>query len=75
MEHYGYEKTKASVMESLRKLKTDYLNLCLLHQPFSDAYGAYRALKELYDAGIIRAIGISNFVFFSNGRRKKKVIS
>lgn len=61
IEHYGYEQTKASVMESLRKLKTDYLDLVLLHQPFSDAYGAWRALEELYDEGIIRAIGISNF--------------
>lgn len=61
IEHYGYEHAKASVMESLRKLKTDYLDLVLLHQPFSDAYGAWRALEELYDEGIIRAIGISNF--------------
>lgn len=61
VEHYGYEKAKASVQESMRKLKTDYLDLCLLHQPFSDYYGAWRALEELYDAGKIRAIGISNF--------------
>ena len=61
IEHYGYEQTKTSVAESLRKLKTDYLDLVLLHQPFSDAYGAWRALEELYDEGKIRAIGISNF--------------
>lgn len=61
IEHYGYEETKASVMESMRKLKTDYLDLCLLHQPFADYYGAWRALEELYDEGKIRAIGISNF--------------
>lgn len=61
VEHYGYEAAKASVQESMRKLKTDYLDLVLLHQPFSDAYGAYRALEEFYDEGIIRAIGISNF--------------
>lgn len=61
IEHYGYENTKASVMESMRKLQTDYLDLCLLHQPFSDAYGAYRALEDLYEEGKIRAIGISNF--------------
>lgn len=61
VEHYGYEAAKASVLESLRKLKTDYLDLCLLHQPFADYYGAWRALEELYDAGKIRAIGISNF--------------
>lgn len=61
IEHYGYENAKKSVEESMRKLKTDYLDLVLLHQPFSDAYGAYRALEELYEAGKIRAIGISNF--------------
>ncbi len=61
VEHYGYEQAKASVLESMRKLQTDYLDLVLLHQPFSDAYGAYRALEELYDAGKLRAIGISNF--------------
>lgn len=61
IEHYGYEKTKASVLESMRKLKVDYLDLCLLHQPFNDIYGAYRALEDLYDEGKIRAIGISNF--------------
>ncbi len=61
VEHYGYEETKASVLESMRKLRTDYLDLCLLHQPFSDYYGAWRALEELYEAGKIRAIGVSNF--------------
>lgn len=61
IEHYGYEAAKASVLESMQKLQVDYLDLCLLHQPFNDTYGAYRALEELYDAGKIRAIGISNF--------------
>lgn len=61
IEHYGYEQTKASIQESMRKLQTDYIDLALLHQPFSDAYGAWRALEELYEAGFIRAIGISNF--------------
>ena len=61
IEHYGYENAKKSVEESMRKLKTDYLDLVLLHQPFADAYGAYRALEELYKEGKIRAIGISNF--------------
>ena len=61
VEHYGYEQAKASVMESMRKLQTDYLDLVLLHQPFSDTYGAYRALEELYAEGKIRAIGVSNF--------------
>lgn len=61
IDHYGYEECKASVEDSLRKLKTDYLDLCLLHQPFSDYYGAYRALEELYAEGKIKAIGVSNF--------------
>lgn len=61
IEHYGYEPTKSSVFQSMDKLRTDYLDLVLLHQPFSDTYGAWRALEELYEAGKIRAIGISNF--------------
>lgn len=61
IEHYGYEETKASVLESMRKLQVEYLDLCLLHQPFNDVYGAYRALEDLYLEGKIRAIGISNF--------------
>ena len=61
IDNYGYEKTKQSVLNSMKKLKTDYLDLVLLHQPFSDYYGAYRALEELYKAGKIRAIGVSNF--------------
>lgn len=61
IEHYGYEQTKKSVLESMRKLRTDYLDLVLLHQPFSDYYGAYRALEDLYDEGKLRAIGVSNF--------------
>lgn len=61
LEHYGYDECRASVLESMRKLQVDYLDLCLLHQPFSDVYGAYRALEDLYDEGKIRAIGISNF--------------
>lgn len=58
---FGYEKAKASVEESLRKLQTDYLDLVLIHQCLSDYYSAYRALEDLYDEGKIRAIGISNF--------------
>ena len=61
VEHYGYEECKKSVLESLKKLKTDYIDLMLLHQPFSDYYGAWRALEELYKEGKLRAIGISNF--------------
>ena len=61
IEHYGYEETKKSVFESLQKLKSNYIDLILLHQPFGDYYGAWRALEDLYAQGIIRAIGISNF--------------
>lgn len=61
VEHYGYEEAKTSVLESLRMLKTNYIDLMLLHQPFSDYYGAWRALEELYEEGKIRAIGVSNF--------------
>lgn len=61
IDNYGYEKCKKSVLESLKKLKTDYLDLMLLHQPFADYYGAYRALEDLYEEGKIRAIGVSNF--------------
>lgn len=61
IDNYGYDKTKASVLESIKKLKVDYLDLVLLHQPFGDYYGSYRALEELYKEGKIRAIGVSNF--------------
>ena len=57
----GYEKAKASIEESLRKLKTDYIDLMLIHQPFGDYYGTYRAMEEAYKAGKLRAIGVSNF--------------
>ena len=59
--NYGYEKAKASIDESLRKLGTEYIDLMLLHQPFCDRYGAYRALEEAYKEGKLRAIGVSNF--------------
>lgn len=61
VEHYGYEETKKSVYESMKKLQTEYIDLMLLHQPFADYYGAYRALEELYQEGILKAIGVSNF--------------
>ena len=58
----GYEKAKASIDESLRKLRTDYIDLMLVHQPFNDYYGTYRAMEEAYRAGKLRAIGVSNFM-------------
>lgn len=59
--NYGYDNCKKSVLESMKKLKVDYLDLILLHQPFGDYYGAYGALEDLYEEGKIRAIGVSNF--------------
>ena len=61
IEHYGYEEAKKSVLLSMEKLQTSYLDLVLLHQPFADYYGAYRALEDLYKDGKLRAIGVSNF--------------
>lgn len=61
IDNYGYENCRKSVEESLKKLQTDYIDLMLLHQPFADYYGAYRALEDLYHEGKIRAIGVSNF--------------
>lgn len=60
IESYGYEACRESVLRSLDKLRTDYLDLMLIHQPFGDTYGAWRALEELYKEGKLRAIGISN---------------
>ena len=57
----GYERAKASIDESLRKLQTDYIDLLLIHQPFSDYYGTWRAIEEAYKTGKLRAIGVSNF--------------
>lgn len=57
----GYEKAKASIEESLRKLQMDYVDLLLIHQPFGDYYGTYRAMEEAYKLGKARAIGVSNF--------------
>ena len=57
----GYEKAKASIDESLRKLGTGYIDLLLIHQPFNDYYGTWRAMEEAYRAGKLRAIGVSNF--------------
>lgn len=57
----GYEKAKASIDESLKKLQMDYIDLLLIHQPFNDYYGTWRAMEEAYKAGKLRAIGVSNF--------------
>lgn len=59
--NYGYDKAKASIEESLSRLRTDYIDLILLHQPFCDRYGAYRALQDAYREGKVRAIGVANF--------------
>ena len=57
----GYERTKKAFERSLHRLQLDYLDLYLIHQPFGDVYGAWRAMEELYREGRIRAIGVSNF--------------
>ncbi len=57
----GYENARKSIDESLKKLKTDYVDLLLIHQPFGDYYGSYRAMEEAYKQGKVRAIGVSNF--------------
>ena len=57
----GYEKAKASIESSLKKMKLDYLDLVLIHQPVNDYYGTYRAMQDLYKEGKIKAIGVSNF--------------
>ncbi len=57
----GYEGAKKSFEASLKKLQLDYLDLYLIHQPFGDVYGEWRAMQELYKEGKVRAIGVSNF--------------
>ncbi|MFR6072510.1 MAG: aldo/keto reductase [Faecalitalea cylindroides] len=61
IDNYGEGKTYDSVVESLKRLQTDYLDLILLHQPVGDYYAAYRDLEKLYEEGKVRAIGVSNF--------------
>ena len=80
LSNFGYEACKASVEESLRKLQTNYIDLVLLHQPYGDTYGAWRALEEFYEAGTIKAIGISNFyadrmVEFANFNRIRPMVN
>jgi 2,5-diketo-D-gluconate reductase A len=57
----GYERAKQAFERSLQRLQLEYLDLYLIHQPFGDVYGAWRAMEELYRAGRIRAVGVSNF--------------
>lgn len=57
----GEEKAAASIDESLKKLQSDYIDLLLIHQPFGDYYGTYRAMEKAHKAGKVRAIGVSNF--------------
>ena len=61
VEDQGYESTKVAFEKSLERLQTDYLDLYLIHQPFGDYYGSWRAMEELYKEGKIKAIGVSNF--------------
>ena len=61
VDNFGYEKTKQSLDESLKRLQTNYIDLILIHHPFSDYYGAYKALEEYRKDGKIRSIGVSNF--------------
>lgn len=58
---YPYDKAKAQIDEALSKLGTDYIDLMLLHQPYGDVYGAYRAMEDAMKEGKLRAIGVSNF--------------
>lgn len=61
VQHAGFERTQQAIDESLRRLKLDYLDLYLIHQPFGDVHGAWRAMQEAYLAGKLRAIGVANF--------------
>lgn len=57
----GYERTQQAIEKSLRRLRLDYLDLYLIHQPFGDVHGSWRAMEDAYRAGKLRAIGVSNF--------------
>lgn len=61
VQHTGYEKTKEAFERSLEKLQLDYLDLYLIHQPYGDIHGSWRAMEDLYQEGKVRAIGVSNF--------------
>ena len=61
LSNYGYDECKNSVYRSLERLNLDYIDLVLLHQPYYDYYSSYRALEDLYDEGIVKSVGVSNF--------------
>jgi len=61
VQHAGHERTTKAIDESLKRLKLDYLDLYLIHQPYSDVHGSWRAMQDAYRAGKLRAIGVSNF--------------
>jgi diketogulonate reductase-like aldo/keto reductase len=61
VQDHGYENTKTSFQRSLDRLQLDYLDLYLIHQPYGDVFGSWRAMEELYEAGKIKAIGVANF--------------
>ena len=61
VQHTGYERTQQAIDQSLRRLQLDYLDLYLIHQPYSDVHGSWRAMEDAYQAGKLRAIGVSNF--------------
>lgn len=61
MQDAGYERTRTAIDKSLNHLQLDYLDLYLIHQPFGDVHGSWRAMEEAYRAGMLRAIGVSNF--------------
>ena len=61
IDNSGEEKAYAALQESFKRLETDYIDLILVHQPFGDYYGTYRALERAYEEGIVRSIGVSNF--------------
>ena len=61
VQDHGYENTKRAFAKSLQKLGLEYLDLYLIHKPYGDYYGAWRALEDLYKEGLIRAIGVTSF--------------